>query len=119
MREHTPGPWGLDRVRHSEDLFTLIGNQIIVDPTGVSIGLACAVERSAPDATGSGLANARLMAAAPDLLAACKAVESTVEYVLTKHFPYCTPPCETCKRRPKCELVALRAAIAKAEGRDE
>lgn len=52
-------------------------------------------------------ANARLMAAAPDLLEACK---NTLEYFETTNFCQCGEECG-------CIVGEMRRAIAKAEGR--
>jgi len=82
MSGHTPGPWTL----HEDESIRDINYNIIADVL---------------DSTE---ADARLMAAAPDLLEALKAYRRPAQW---NHSEGCF--CET------CEMV--RAAIAKAEGR--
>ena len=100
MNKHTPGPW-----QHG-DLDD--GDTIYVFGRGEDT-LVCEVNDTDLDAD-EAEGNARLIAAAPELLAACKAA---VEYA------------ETCRDIPEFSsgycigtdhLEAIKAAIAKAEG---
>lgn len=61
MADHTPGPWRFRPVRGDYRIFSMARGSII--HVAVAPGMAAIT-----------LANARLIAAAPDLLAACRAV---------------------------------------------
>jgi hypothetical protein len=98
MISHTPGPWSHERVLrsgpHDAPFLCLFAH-------GEVLGRAYK-----PDADGqSAEANARLMAAAPDLLAALKLLTKAAN----KHPDDCTPNLAKA-------LEAARAAIAKARG---
>ena len=93
MSGYTPGPWR-------------------VGSPGMGAGKVCTVEgrRIVGEASWyceQAEANARLMAAAPDLLAACK---DTLDYWETTGFADCDEGCD-------CIVDQMRAAIAKAEGK--
>jgi hypothetical protein len=97
MATHTPGPWEL------EDL----GEGVIRGPGGVHIALvsmesdfACLEDKERPAAQAECEANSRLIAAAPDLLAAARDALETFE----RRFP----------NSPT--TVDLREVIAAAEG---
>ena len=92
--KHTPGPWMLDHP---------IG--LVLDAAGAAIQTAGA--NCLNDDDGSGYANARLIAAAPDLL---QALKETLAYWDSCGFSDCEPDCE-------CIVQSVQAAIAKAEGR--
>ena len=84
MSGHTPGPW---------KIFPFDGTQIIINSSDDLVAVVYAYDRKKEE----GQANARLIAAAPDLLAVCKEAEH--------------------KRRVGTEIYKmLVAAIAKAEG---
>jgi hypothetical protein len=107
MKTHTPGPWG--RVFGSDNL---TGNHPadIIGPRGFPIGHAI---RPNSAEGGEYTANAQLMCAAPDLLEACKrliadASANVEENDATVVYDY------TVGNRA---MEAVRAAIAKAEGR--
>jgi hypothetical protein len=86
---HTPGPW------RSEGQYVIgEGNQLI----------AVAGRSTEPEIRIAHEANARLIAAAPDLLAACELMESVYRQNVVN-------PGE-----PSSVLEALQAAIAKARG---
>ena len=84
LRQHTPGPWTVD-------------NQYIHGPDGIRF-LAVAGD-------GAGQANARLIAAAPELIEALEAVLPDLEHYVATHGP-----------GPDKRLAIARAAIAKARG---
>ena len=88
MGKSTPGPWTAD-----EDMGCVWG------PDGEPIGTN---GRNAVRGNGEGWANARLIAAAPELLAALKAL---VKPLLGNVCP-----------EPACNWCVAIAAIAKAEG---
>lgn len=102
MAEHTPGPW---EVRHSpvSDLCV-----VTEDPDGRWI---CGYMSTDGDPQNE--ANARLIAAAPDLLRACEIAAlwftgqmPTINSVLETSWPY------------QGELKELQAAIRKAKGEE-
>lgn len=71
MSEHTPGPWSIDASlfdRDGYDRYIVLGDGLYVAEV---IGMAT------PDKDLLSTANARLIAAAPDLLAACRALQTT------------------------------------------
>ncbi len=91
--KHTPGPW---KVR-------LGLNEAFIDAPGI---VCLAVVNSLTD-TAEAEVNARLIAAAPELLAACKMVVRLVD----------DPRSPAAKDPWGDGLTQLEAAIAKAEGR--
>jgi hypothetical protein len=108
---HTPGPW----VVHADGVLVLGAGpkrQAIVDcETSASPNLPQAERK----------ANARLIAAAPELLAALKSLEADMDRAGGDACGM--PECPWCKAGPSgdehrgdCELLAARAAIAKAGG---
>lgn len=94
MGTHTPGPWKWD-----ESYGAIVageGPNMLVTP----------IWKSSPAwGYSENIANARLIAAAPDLLAACKALLSRVD-----------ANGGTVRSITGEQIVAIRAAIAKAEG---
>lgn len=102
--KHTPGPWQYEKMAdpNRPTSFTIYG------PTGrlavVDTGFAGVPGKDEADANGT------LIAAAPDLLAACKiallAFDTMIKFEESRQF--CDPG----------QMVMLRAAIAKAEGRE-
>ena len=101
--KHTPGPWHIiERTGHvsksHEQTFDIMSG-----PNGSPHEWDMVCDKAAG-------ANARLIAAAPELLEACKAVSEAHAYIQR------TGSGET---RALCEAVdLLRAAVAKAEGRE-
>jgi hypothetical protein len=87
MSKHTPGPWDASRWR------------VCAEPGG-NIKVICDTANNKASRTEENAANARLIAAAPDLLAACRSLLAQLEF--------------------ECgDLVSeAKAAIAKAEGSD-
>ena len=95
MPTHTPGPW---HYQEDSDAYT----HIVRGPTGKIIA------STAQNSSGEAEANARLIAAAPNLLSAAKRM---LEAVRSKD------PAEPGTQRPDGGAVmSLKGAIAKAEG---
>lgn len=90
--KHTPGPW--DYALHTVEGVQTFNAMVTRDDAPLCLVIADMVEGTPEEQN----ANARLMAAAPDLLAALKAVVAVAD-------------------RRTVEFDAARAAIAKAEGR--
>lgn len=102
--KHSPGPWVCAPFPNPNYNIVLMG------PHGTKRDIAT-VMRSLDDV---GVANARLVAAAPDLLEACKAALAYVPTSTESGEPHdgsAWDCCEACAAMEK-----LRAALAKAEG---
>ena len=116
---HTPGPWKVERdpafapglhpyheARYVTNGCATLGDDFTEDPQAKII---CALRDSEEQA-----ANARLIAAAPELLKALEDAASTLEFIL--------PPARTLANAMKFggtsydALYAARAALAKAKG---
>lgn len=93
--QHTPGPWKLDGAANTNDLD-------IIAPTGRITMLDCEISEVSEDVL---TANAHLIAAAPDLLAALRAAEEWAEHIEDDE-----------NRVPIDVRLAMRDAIAKARG---
>lgn len=90
---HTPGPWQFD-------------GQVILDEDGSHV--ASPIGCDTVDCDDEAIANARLIAAAPDLLAACEAFLGEIDEI------------DACGQRHGigAEIIAaVEAAIAKARGK--
>ena len=99
MSKHTPGPWETGCRR----------TQVEVRPEGWNVPMCvadCHPLNYPPDSEQERVANARLIAAAPDLLEGCKRLLSVVE-----------AESEACGIY-KAHIEIARAAVAKAEGRE-
>ena len=116
MTKHTPGPWSVNGIIYNEDASaptgrrsTLTGPTVTADVLLVSgvNGQVAEIRRGSNGVGPFGLADARLIAAAPSLLSACKAALSLVE-----SLPYDPTDRQTLRINDQIE-----AAIAKAEGR--
>lgn len=94
--EHTPGPWFPVWNDHYWEI------SLADDRHGPTIGSVWARETGVP---ASSVADARLIAAAPDLLAALKRAENLIAAAFGNHA------------ESSPTLEDIRAAIAKAEGR--
>lgn len=100
MNEHTPGPWACNKSRHPHD-----GEfDYAIGAGGKVIAEAFGRVAEGPDGLRPAYANACLISAAPDLLAALKAIapEGWLDDDTMDHMP---------------GVKEARAAIAKAEGR--
>jgi hypothetical protein len=101
---HTPGPWTV-----YDDFYIKVDRPGYIGGSHAEVKSCDAVP---PQNRDEHKANARLMAAAPDLLAALKAVECITQ----GGFDFC-PCCEYVQgagHRVDCQLAA---ALAKAEGK--
>lgn len=115
---HTPGPWALDELDMS--IFAEVGASIC-DVTDID-DFPCLEEGTENDVHAECVANARLIAAAPELLAALKALPAILEEVRLKWdegmrsgkllIALLDP---SMSYRP--DVSAIHAALAKAEGR--
>lgn len=92
--KHTPGPW--EMVEHSWSRTGIYAKAIGIAALDIADE---ATEETQEEWQAMMAANARLIAAAPDLLSACQSAISHLEWSLTAEDPRC---------------VAMRAAIAKA-----
>jgi len=105
--QHTPGPWGYVRLASGINVFAVSTSRAIADLRNYSFG---------EDVTE---ANARLIAAAPDLLAALETALPILEghHEALDHDWHVEPngkpgdPCESCDA-----IAQARAAIAQAKG---
>ncbi len=109
--EHTPGPWIVSRI------WQKLGVAGAAHDVGLPHGHEGIAKVWAVRESGDGLANAHLVAAAPEMLAALKSLEWAGYH--EDHYPLC-PSCGNRKlaRNPKHkEDCILANAIAKAEGK--
>lgn len=100
--QHTPGPWHLNRAIRGK-LYVEALEPVVI----------CDMQREYVDTAAQGLqceADAQLIAAAPDLLAACRGIIGTYVYLDSM-----TAGSDLHDNTVKA-LAAVRAAIAKAEG---
>lgn len=109
MSEHTPGPWKLETVKTQVGICHRIGPFPPARPRDEPSHACIYVDgRYKPEDDPVSLANARLIAAAPDLLAACEALLDALQ---TGLLAYNTSPGEEAGRR----VAQAREAIAKAK----
>lgn len=112
MMTHTPGPWEIELVAPSYN----VGYRFHIWPGGRGGWMIAAITNASKSSEDSRCeANARLIAAAPDLLEAAEAALVTLEDEYGANYCECQPdspghPVST------CEGCKLRAAIAKAKG---
>jgi hypothetical protein len=106
MSAHTPGPWVVAPERCANWWGKHEAGTVVVGPDHDPI---CATNDDGI-ATTDDIANAILIAAAPDLLAACKEFADAV---------YDTATRKHCGGVMRDRLARLDAAIAKAEGADD
>ncbi len=97
MAQHTPGPW-----QQHDDVYPYGPSfaATVWGPKGPGFGLVADCRQS--NGRAADLANARLIAAAPDMLAALKACAERLAYLGEDHEAW---------------TVDAHAAIAKADGR--
>ena len=105
MSKHTPGPWSVGEVSHKKqrvDIDSLHADQTVGHQTWRGLARAYGCEDMPAEGTAAMLANARLIAAAPELL---EALELLVD----------NPYREGTESDERLRRIA-RAAIAKATG---
>jgi hypothetical protein len=115
MKSHTPGPWLVDYQPDKFDsihskLSIIDGSESSLNHTHGSLTLATINVRAFAPHMDEPLANAHLIASAPDLLSALEAV--TKAYVELIQSDY--PPSWSAEK--DSEVIAARAAISKAKG---
>jgi len=102
--QHTPGPWSFKRAKFAVDGEFDFGVSALFD--GKPLCIAEAFARAASDVRPDAYANARLIAAAPEMLVALQLYNAT--YASTQSHP-------TAAQEAAC-INAVRAAIAQATG---
>ena len=102
MSKHTPGEWTMRPLTNGADV-----EKIEADGSATLVAAVYGGD--------SWPANARLIAAAPDLLEACNEVLAWVALATAEGDPYRNPQSIA---NAKEDLAKLQAAIRKAEGRD-
>ena len=106
MNEHTPGPWKLDSTFPDPDGYKIRGGSLVFRK-GPRLIAVVKNQGDRPIVEDS-LSDARLIAAAPDLLAALKTAEGHLSEELGYKELHPIGHCPV--------LDVVRAAIAKAEG---
>jgi hypothetical protein len=101
MSKHTPGPWRI------YDCGT-IGSASVRIPGSTDVILPGTVKGAT---IGEAMCNARLIAAAPDLLAACRKAEPILDQYIDDQCERGDTPTDVA-----IVLVEMRHAIARAEG---
>lgn len=121
--KHTPGPWPLETVKTSVGICHKIG-QFPAPHSHRPITCACVYNDGYPDPNRPGTwnpelwANARLMAAAPELLHACFVVKQFLDALELATDE--NDPLTALRRSVHAPMqVALRQAIDKATGANE
>ena len=106
MTKHTPGPWRV--IEHSTGMLCVVGDN---DKSLCSVGYNRTEGRD-------DIANARLIAAAPEMLAALQFAEPYIDEWIDMFDPSDEADQDVRKARDECRrgLEQLRAAIAKATG---
>lgn len=112
MSKHTPGPWKLQvRENHTSDVYVddecAIGDRHLI--------AMVITEWMNKNATAEDLANARLIAAAPELLNAAKLAHLQIVKLAERSFAESVDTEEWIAKNDAVNL--LKAAIAKAEGK--
>jgi hypothetical protein len=107
--KHTPGPWWVSKFRHNDGALPIVSDHAVVS--------ICAVACQTPFTRGNGWrtecetreANARLIAAAPEMLEALESAESCiVTFVAVNGWPE--------PNGSRDILNEVQAAIARAKG---
>ena len=99
ITKHTPGPWRRAGLNIASEAETVVASCYADSPDSVCVR---------PTSTDECLANARLIAAAPDLLAACKAAWLASPFNRDREFTRDNQDFDAAQR--------LLSAITKAEG---
>ena len=114
MSKHTQGPWSVGKVSYKKqrvDIDSLHADQTVGYQTWRGLARAYGCEDMPAEGTAVMLANARLIAAAPELLEACMAMIEWDDREKDHAVDFY-------KRTELCEIAfqKARAAIAKATG---
>ena len=110
MSKHTPGPWTIGKVSHKKqrvDIDSLHADQTVGHQTWRGLARAYGCEDMPAEGTAAMLANARLIAAAPELLEALRGMLALDE----EHHQRGHCDDDVC-----AEVRKALAAIAKATG---
>jgi len=102
MSKHTPGPWTIGHDGYNANLICA------EDATICSVYRIWSNATVAECAKCAGMGDARLIAAAPDLLEACEAAHTELLFLHQNHVT---------ARRLDLIIQKLRGALAKAEGK--
>ncbi len=108
--KHTPGPWEAWTDKPSSS-----GECEVRSEGGRLIAWAKGITDDGPNNRGLANENARLIAAAPELLAACEAAAPVIEELVRDAGP-CDHAVNVCVCGIESVLEQVRAAIAKARG---
>lgn len=114
MDKHTPGPWKARDCKTKNGDIWIDCDAWVNRKSASCLGGTLATAHGTGTGNGSVEANARLIAAAPNMLAALKAAVPVLEGELESRTAAGMPEYEAEVRRP---LELVRAAIAKAEGK--
>jgi hypothetical protein len=106
---HTPGPW-IVCVNSLDDSLSVEQDGEVITESDPVIVVGCVDDMGDGLSRETGEANARLIAAAPDLLAACDLIDDLVE------SPEAYPDETITLEVSVADLVAVRNAIRKARG---
>lgn len=117
-QQYTPGPWKIDRIsergRFKDQM--MVSGECWREFALVYVRLSGRTEDNA-----IGLANARLIAAAPDLLEALKKAEGVMQILLREYQEEweSDEPAPECVNAVFANMGCVQSAIEKAEGRSE
>ena len=115
MNEHTPGPWEFSCLDDTERP-GIEADRFSVVIFGVRAEDDCGIHGRTEKEE---MANARLIAAAPDLLEALESVMDTIEWPPDSNCScHISPPCNDCVNYAGLReaIAEAKAAIAKAKG---
>jgi len=107
---HTPGPWPFERTGDGKRY--VVGEGLVEGPHGYEVAEVYSDDCDPDEA----LANARLIAAAPDMLAALKSADHALTQFVAFELDAREIMGNTNFEIVKCERERARAAIAKATG---
>lgn len=117
--KHTQGPWTVENCVSEELLDIILDYEVPRAASPVLIGTTFFDEKDDPEPRiklGEAKANARLMAAAPDLLEACEAAIRTLDVAIRAGLHGWDGPTENEIVKNHSTMQVLVAAVAKAKG---
>jgi hypothetical protein len=79
MKKHTPGPWTTDPVFGDDELSIILGYEVLGKGNPILIGTTFQDDDEGFIDRKTAFANARLIAAAPDLLEGCQSIATAFE----------------------------------------